>query len=59
MLVSVYGTAPFWARHGFRAEGGEATAAKLDAYGPTAVYMVRRTAGWREARPVQENGSRD
>ncbi|MBB3997007.1 GNAT family N-acetyltransferase [Aureimonas pseudogalii] len=59
MLVSVYGTAPFWARHGFRAVDGEAMAAKLRAYGPTAVYMVRDTAECREARPVQENGSGD
>lgn len=39
MLVSVYGTAPFWERFGFRRE--TLSAGKLASYGEGAVYMVR------------------
>lgn len=38
-LVSVYGTAPLWARCGF---GPAPCAADLSSYGPGAVYMARR-----------------
>lgn len=44
MLVSVYGTAPFWSRFGFR-EDGAASAGKLASYGPDAVFMSRRGNG--------------
>jgi len=39
-LVSVYGTAGFWERFGFR-KSGEDMAAKLAPYGAGAVFMVR------------------
>ncbi|KAL2162564.1 hypothetical protein VTH06DRAFT_7478 [Thermothelomyces fergusii] len=47
-LISVYGTAPFWARFGFAPEplGDDADADalrhKLRGYGPDATYLVRR-----------------
>lgn len=41
-LVSVYGTAPFWARFGFRPERVEGMRKKLGAYGDDAVYLMRR-----------------
>lgn len=40
-LVSVYGTAGFWSRFGFRPVEGVDMTAKLRPYGPDAVYMVR------------------
>ena len=42
-LVSVYGTAEFWARFGFTPAAEDMTA-KLAAYGADAVYMVRDQA---------------
>ncbi len=43
-LVSVYGTAPFWARFGFVAENADAALAeKLKEYGEDVVYMSRQT----------------
>ncbi|RFC64415.1 GNAT family N-acetyltransferase [Fulvimarina endophytica] len=41
-LVSVYGTAGFWSRFGFRPETGRLPAGKLASYGPDAVFMTRR-----------------
>ncbi len=42
-LVSVYGTAPFWARFGFVPEKADAALAeKLKEYGEDAVYMLRQ-----------------
>ncbi|ALN72322.1 GNAT family N-acetyltransferase [Aureimonas sp. AU20] len=41
MLVSVYGTAPYWRRFGFRPAGETIAPAKLASYGEGAVYMVR------------------
>ena len=42
-LVSVYGTAPFWARFGFVAEKADAALAEeLEEYGEDAVYMSRQ-----------------
>jgi len=45
-LVSVYGTAPFWARFGFQApeDLDEALQDKLRGYGDDATYMVRSNA---------------
>lgn len=41
-LVSVYGTAPFWARFGFVAEPvDEGLSEKLSGYGEDAVYLTR------------------
>lgn len=40
-LVSVYGTAPFWARFGFRVERAARLETVLAAYGADAVYMAR------------------
>lgn len=40
-LVSVYGTNLLWARCGFTERRTPALTAKLDAYGPSAHYMVR------------------
>ncbi len=42
-LVSVYGTARFWRRFGFR-ESMSGMAEKLAPYGPDAVFMVRDNA---------------
>lgn len=42
--VSVYGTAPLWARHGFLRVATQPEAPALGSYGPDAVYMVRRAA---------------
>jgi GNAT superfamily N-acetyltransferase len=47
MLISVYGTAPFWSRFGFSDETASARPEKLAPYGPYARYMVRRTEGFR------------
>lgn len=42
-LISVYGTATFWGRHGFqKQEPTNAMADKLRGYGSDAVYMVRQ-----------------
>ncbi|KAI1143662.1 acyl-CoA N-acyltransferase [Hypoxylon sp. FL0543] len=42
-LVSVYGTAPFWARYGFGPEPvGAALSEKLREYGADAVYLSRQ-----------------
>lgn len=42
-LISVYGTAPFWARFGFHpAEPAEVAPAKLQDYGDDATHLVRR-----------------
>ncbi|WP_416357953.1 GNAT family N-acetyltransferase [Aureimonas phyllosphaerae] len=43
VLVSVYGTPPFWARHGFRPVEDEALTSKLASYGEDAVFMLRET----------------
>ena len=40
-LISVYGTAPFWARFGFRPESDEEVREKLKEYGGDAVWLVR------------------
>lgn len=40
-LVSVYGTAGFWSRFGFRPAEDAGMAGRLRAYGPDAVFMVR------------------
>lgn len=40
-LVSVYGTAGFWSRFGFRPAEGIDMTAKLRPYGKDAIYMVR------------------
>ncbi|KQT52372.1 hypothetical protein ASG43_20175 [Aureimonas sp. Leaf454] len=45
MLISVYGTAPFWRRFGFRDETDTANPDKLAPYGSGARYMVRRSDG--------------
>lgn len=42
MLISVYGTAPFWSRFGFVDRTLSADPSKLAPYGPGARYMVRR-----------------
>jgi GNAT superfamily N-acetyltransferase len=43
-LVSVYGTDPLWARHGFTlVSDDQRLRAKLASYGATARYMVRRS----------------
>jgi GNAT superfamily N-acetyltransferase len=44
-LVSVYGTANFWSRFGFRLATRDGLQRKLAPYGPDAVYMRRVTAG--------------
>jgi hypothetical protein len=49
MLISVYGTAPFWSRFGFVDETATANPAKLAPYGPGARYMVRRNDAARAA----------
>ncbi|KAH8175168.1 acetyltransferase (GNAT) family protein [Sarocladium implicatum] len=42
-LISVYGTASFWGRHGFqKQEATNAMTEKLRGYGSDAVYMVRQ-----------------
>ncbi len=51
MLVSVYGTAPFWARFGFCERQGERIAAKLASFGAGAVFMTRE--------PGEEKAARD
>ena len=43
-LVSVYGTAPFWARFGFSPSTVD-MADKIRPYGPGAIYMVRHNRG--------------
>lgn len=43
VLVSVYGTPPFWARHGFRPVEDAALAPKLASYGEDAVFMLRES----------------
>ncbi len=43
-LVSVYDTDGFWQRFGFAVEHSEALARKLQTYGATAKYMVKRRA---------------
>lgn len=48
-LVSVYGTAAFWARFGFRPASRD-MAAKLRPYGANAVYMLRRNQGRNQGR---------
>ncbi|MER0237563.1 GNAT family N-acetyltransferase [Fulvimarina sp. MAC8] len=40
-LISVYGTAVFWRRHGFREAPDAVPREKLASYGPEAVFMVR------------------
>lgn len=49
MLISVYGTAPFWGRFGFADETASADPSKLQPYGPGARYMVRRKGALRAA----------
>ena len=51
-LVSVYGTAGFWSRFGFR-PAGRGMSEKLRAYGDDAVFMERRNRSGRrkEERP--------
>ena len=44
VLVSVYGTPPFWSRFGFRAVDDPALRSKLASYGEDAVFMLRETA---------------
>ena len=41
MLVSVYGTAPYWSRFGFAPPSVALEAQKLATYGEGAVYMIR------------------
>ena len=41
MLVSVYGTVPFWSRFGFREASGTLPPGGLDAYGEDARFMIR------------------
>ncbi len=41
MLVSVYGTAPYWGRFGFAPPSLALEPAKLATYGQGAVYMIR------------------
>lgn len=41
VLVSVYGTGPFWSRFGFRSVEDPALRAKLASYGEDAVFMLR------------------
>jgi GNAT superfamily N-acetyltransferase len=43
VLVSVYGTPPFWARYGFSTVDDPALAPKLASYGEDAVFMLRET----------------
>lgn len=43
VLVSVYGTPPFWARFGFRPVDDPALGHKLASYGEEAVFMLRET----------------
>ncbi len=45
MLVSVYGTAPYWSRFGFVVPDDKLPPAKLASYGEGAVYMIRPAAG--------------
>ncbi|KQT69790.1 MULTISPECIES: hypothetical protein [unclassified Aureimonas] len=47
MLISVYGTGPFWSRFGFVDETASADPAKLVPYGAEARYMVRRSGALR------------
>lgn len=47
MLVSVYGTAPFWSRYGFAAAADPRLGTKLRSYGEGAVFMVRAGASSR------------
>jgi N-acetylglutamate synthase-like GNAT family acetyltransferase len=42
VLVSVYNSHLHWSRFGFEVAGNELTASKLNSYGETARYMVRR-----------------
>lgn len=43
--VSVYGTSAFWMRHGFHEAADQRLQASLEAYGPTARYMIADVAG--------------
>ena len=56
-LVSVYGTAPFWARFGFRATQ-DAMGDKLAPYGADAVFMVRDNLNEIGAQPVADPNKR-
>ncbi|WP_062206874.1 hypothetical protein [Aureimonas sp. AU12] len=47
MLVSVYGTAPFWGRYGFVPNADPRLGDKLATYGEGAVFMVRERASSR------------
>lgn len=40
-LVSIYGTAPFWRRHGFLEAPNALPREKLSSYGSDAVFMIR------------------
>ncbi|WP_279481982.1 GNAT family N-acetyltransferase [Aureimonas sp. SK2] len=50
VLVSVYGTPPFWMRFGFRPVDDPALRDKLASYGEEAVFMLRETPGAVEKR---------
>ncbi|KAI0402626.1 acyl-CoA N-acyltransferase [Xylaria palmicola] len=58
-LVSVYGTARFWARFGFMAPGDvdQALSDKLRAYGADAVYLERRNTSRAHLSPVSSSDS--
>ncbi|SDO62319.1 hypothetical protein SAMN05192530_10913 [Aureimonas jatrophae] len=50
MLVSVYGTAPFWERFGFGERQDPSLRAKIASYGADAVFMTRGSGQEKMAR---------
>ena len=46
ILVSVYGTVPFWSRFGFREATRTLPHGALDAYGEDARFMIRTLRNW-------------